>query len=86
MDLLTFKHIQNKVHVSSQDLYALHACYGPDGDKLVTVHLRHEVQVLGQIFPVASNNKSQKWMHGPYKYFKTTWKPVHAHFKCIPFV
>lgn len=54
LDLLTSKHIQNKVHVSGQNFYALHAGYGPDRDKLVTVHLWHEVQVLGQIFPVVT--------------------------------
>lgn len=62
--LLTSKHIQNKVHVSGQDLYALHTGYGPDGDKLVAVHLWHEVQVLGQVFPEITER--QKWMGWHY--------------------
>lgn len=44
--LLTFQHIQDKVHVSGEDLDALHAGNGPNRDKLVTVHLGHQVQIL----------------------------------------
>lgn len=43
---LTSQHIQDEVHVSGENLNTLHAGYRPDGDKLVTVHLGHQVQIL----------------------------------------
>lgn len=40
---LTSEYVQDELHVSSEGLDALHAGYGPYGDKLVTVHLGHQV-------------------------------------------
>lgn len=55
---LTSQHIQDEVHVSGEDLNALHAGYSPNRDKLVTVHLGHQVQILGEVFSESQNDKS----------------------------
>lgn len=46
---LTSQHVQDEVHVSGEDLDALHAGNSPNGDKLVTVHLGHQVQILWEV-------------------------------------
>lgn len=48
---LTSQHVQDEVQVSGEDLDALHAGDGPYGDKLVTIHLGHQVQILREVFP-----------------------------------
>lgn len=55
---LTSQHIQDEVHVSGEDLDALHAGYSPYRNKLVTVHLGHQVQILWEVFSELQNNKS----------------------------
>lgn len=55
--LLTSQHIQDEVHVRGEDFNALHAGYSPNGDKLVTVHLGHQVQILGEVFSESQNDK-----------------------------
>lgn len=54
---LTSQHIQDEVHVSGEDLNALHAGYSPNRDKLVTVHLGHQVQILREVFSESQNEK-----------------------------
>lgn len=53
---LTSQHIQDEVHVSGEDLDALHAGYGPNRDKLVTVHLWHQVQILREVLSETQSN------------------------------
>ena len=48
---LTSQDVQDEIHVRGECLYALHAGYGPNGNKLVAVHLGHQVQVLREVFP-----------------------------------
>lgn len=55
---LTSQHIQDEIHVSSEDLDALHTGYGPNRDKLITVHLGHQVQILGEVL-----SESQRQFH-----------------------
>lgn len=47
---LTSQHIQDELHVGGEDLDALHAGYSPNWDKLVAVHLGHQVQILREVF------------------------------------
>lgn len=54
---LTSQHVQDEVHVRGEDLDALHAGYGPDGDELVAVHLGHQVQILGEVFSAAQKQQ-----------------------------
>lgn len=54
---LTSQHIQDEVHVSGEDLDALHAGYSPNRDKLVAVHLGHQVQILREVFSESQNDK-----------------------------
>lgn len=42
----TSQDIQDEVHVSCEDLDSFHAGNSPNGDKLVTVHLRYQVKIL----------------------------------------
>lgn len=55
--LLTSQHIQDEFHVRGEDFNALHAGYGPNRDKLVAVHLGHQVQILGEVFSESQNDK-----------------------------
>ena len=52
----TFKNIQNDLHVGREHLDVLHTGQSPDGNKLIAVHLRHQVQVLAEVLSVHTGN------------------------------
>lgn len=60
---LTSQHVQDEVQVSGEDLDALHAGDGPNGNKLVAVHLRHQVQILGEVFSEDGREKGQRLLN-----------------------
>lgn len=53
----TFQHLHNQGQVRGQEFHPLHVGNGPDGNELITVHLRDEVQVLGQVLSAAQRSK-----------------------------
>lgn len=60
---LTSQHVQDEVQVSGEDLDALHAGDGPNGNELVAVHLRHQVQILGEVFSEDGREKGQRLLN-----------------------
>lgn len=52
----TSQYIQNEVHVSGEGFDVLHASNGPDGNKLITVHLGYQVQVLREVLSANTQN------------------------------
>ena len=54
---LTSQDVKDQIHVRGECLDALHARYSPNGNKLVAVHLGHQVQVLREVFPKGQRSK-----------------------------
>lgn len=77
---LTSQHVQDEVQVSGEDLDALHAGDGPNGNELVAVHLRHQVQILGEVFSEDGREKGQRLLNAGtrrmiYTRGSPTWCP-----------
>lgn len=47
----TSEYVQNEIHVCGKSFDVLHGGNGPDGNKLITVHLGYQVQVLRKVLP-----------------------------------
>lgn len=70
--MLTSQHVQDEVQVSGEDLDALHTGNGPNGHKLIAVHLRHQVQIFGEVFSEYGREKDKLFfMWGQNKRYAT---------------
>lgn len=67
---LTSQHIQNEVHVGGEDLNALHTGNSPNRDKLIAIHLGHQVQILWEVLS-GSQKKNQTVKRRPISKFCT---------------
>lgn len=69
---LTSQNFKNKVHISCQLLDTFHVGNRPYGNKLIAIHLRHQVQILRKILTAKTGvHQHVKILNFPYRSLQT---------------